>query len=289
LAAGGKLLPATRVERLHLNGPRWTIQATHHAVGAVRVHAEKVFVCGGAVQTPALLRRSGFGQGIGNSLRLHPTIKVIARFPEQINFPGMGVPVHQVKEFAPRVSFGCSLSTPPYLAIGMLDHPAAGLKTRTEWPHLAAYYAMITGQGRGTVRIVPGFKDPLVRYQITEHDRRDLADGVNKLARILFESGAEKIYPAITNSVALSGLDDLSRLPDILPNGLGNLMTIHLFSSCPMGEDKAKCPVDSFGRVRGVKNLWVADASLLCSAPGVNPQGSIMAFAHRNVLHLLKQ
>jgi choline dehydrogenase-like flavoprotein len=70
---------------------------------------------------------------------------------------------------------------------------------------------------------------------------------------------------------------------------MSNLMTIHLFSSCPMGENKSKCAADSFGRVHGFKNLFVADASLLCSAPGVNPQGSIMAFARRNALHFLKK
>jgi hypothetical protein len=30
-----------------------------------------------------------------------------------------------------------------------------------------------------------------------------------------------------------------------------------------------------------------ADASLLCTAPGVNPQGSVMAFARRNVMKFL--
>ena len=45
--------------------------------------------------------------------------------------------------------------------------------------------------------------------------------------------------------------------------------------------------VDSFGRVHEFKNLRVNDASLLCTAPGVNPQGSIMALARRNVMRFL--
>jgi choline dehydrogenase-like flavoprotein len=73
----------------------------------------------------------------------------------------------------------------------------------------------------------------------------------------------------------------------VLPSGLASLMTIHLFSSCPMGEDKEKCAADSYGRVHGFKNLYIADASLLCTAPGVNPQGSVMAFARRNVMKFL--
>jgi choline dehydrogenase-like flavoprotein len=49
-----------------------------------------------------------------------------------------------------------------------------------------------------------------------------------------------------------------------------------------MGEDRSRCGADSFGRVHGTRNVFVNDASLLPDAPGVNPQGSIMAIAVRN-------
>ena len=64
-------------------------------------------------------------------------------------------------------------------------------------------------------------------------------------------------------------------------------MTVHLTGTAPMGERAGRCPVDSFGNVRGVANLAVNDGSLLPSAPGVNPQGTIMAVAHRNVARML--
>jgi choline dehydrogenase-like flavoprotein len=73
-----------------------------------------------------------------------------------------------------------------------------------------------------------------------------------------------------------------------LPKDRTNLMTIHLFSSCPMGEDARRCPVDSFGRVRGVAGLHVADGSLIPEAPGVNPQATIMALAYRCAEHALE-
>ena len=64
-------------------------------------------------------------------------------------------------------------------------------------------------------------------------------------------------------------------------------MTIHLFSSCPMGENRRLCAADSFGRVHECPGLYIADASLLCTQPSVNPQGSIMAIARRNALKFL--
>jgi choline dehydrogenase-like flavoprotein len=285
LAAGGRLLPRTRVDTLR-RGPRWEIRARHETSGELRISAGTVFVCGGAVQTPALLRRSGITARVGDSLRLHPTVKLTARFAEPVNAADMGVPVHQVKEFAPRLSFGGSISSPPYLALGLLDHPSALRTVPQHWSHLANYYAMITGEGSGTVRTVRGCRDPLVRYRLTERDRRDLADGLTKLAEVMFAAGATEVCPGLPGAPVLRSLDDVRALPSVFPAGAG-LMTIHLFSSCPMGERHDRAVTDSFGRVHGQPSLHLADAGLLCGAPGVNPQGTIMALARRNALHFL--
>jgi choline dehydrogenase-like flavoprotein len=55
-----------------------------------------------------------------------------------------------------------------------------------------------------------------------------------------------------------------------------------------MGE-RPDLPVDSFGRLRAEPGCMVNDASLLPTAPGVNPQGSIMAIARRNVTRWLDE
>jgi choline dehydrogenase-like flavoprotein len=191
-----------------------------------------------------------------------------------------------VKEFAPRLSFGCSISGEPHLALAMLDHPAYTREVTDGWPYMAIYYAMITG-GSGSVARLPGYRDPLVRFALAEPDMRDLAEGTRKLCELLFAAGAEALYPTVAGARPLYCLDDLDRIADPLPHGRTSLMTIHLFSSCPMGEDEARCATDSFGRVHGHDGLYVSDASLLCTAPGVNPQGSVMAFARRNALNFL--
>ena len=96
--------------------------------------------------------------------------------------------------------------------------------------------------------------------------------------------GRNRVFPQPTRGpVLLRRLLEQNPGRVALPDGLANLMTIHLFSSCPMGEDKSKCATDSFGQVHGFKNLFINDASLLCTAPGVNPQAPIMAIARRNL------
>ena len=123
-------------------------------------------------------------------------MKIVARFPEQVNPPDMGVPVHQVKEFAPRFSFGCSISSPPYLSLAMADHPQHLREIDRDWPRMAIYYAMIRG-GRGSVRNVPFFRDPMVRYRMGAEDLGELTEALRRLGQCLFAAGAEALYPSV--------------------------------------------------------------------------------------------
>lgn len=286
-AAGCTIMPEMRVRRLSRSGAGWTVHCERGDGGTAEIGCDTVFVCAGAIHTPALLRRSGIKQNVGNSLRMHPTVKVVAEFPETVNSRDMGVTVHQVKEFSPRLSFGVSVSRAPYISLAMLDHPA-DKNIDERWPRMAIYYAMITG-GNGRIRTLPYYRDPLVSYSLTGEDMRNLADGARKLSELLLAAGAQKIYPTVAGTAPLNGANDLTNIPESLPQGRASLMSVHLFSSCPMGEDIEKCATDSFGKVHGHNNLYVNDASLLCTAPGVNPQGSIMAFARRNVAHFLSR
>ena len=74
----------------------------------VDLHADDTFVCAGATQTPALLQRSGIRYNIGRGLKMHPTVKIAARFDSLIDHGD--VPMHRVTEFAPGLTIGGSAS-----------------------------------------------------------------------------------------------------------------------------------------------------------------------------------
>jgi choline dehydrogenase-like flavoprotein len=286
LSSGCQLLPEVRAESLRRENGRWIANAIRGRT-SVTVEADAVFLCGGAIQSPALLRRSGIRRNIGNSLALHPTIKAVAVFNDEVNKNCSDVPTRQVGEFSPGICIGCSISSLPHIALAMTDHPDADLDIKATWRRMAIYYAMIPGPNCGTIRNVPFSRDPFVRYNLTHSDLRSLASALRHLCELLFAAGATHVYPSIYGFPCLASKDDLSRIPPELPRSLTNLMTIHLFSSCPMGEALDRCAVDSFGEVHGHPNLFVNDASILCTAPSVNPQGSIMAIARRNALHFV--
>lgn len=287
---GTRLLAETRARSFKRENGRWVVRC-HHTPGdgprrEIIIEADTLFLSCGAVQTPALLRRSGIKRNVGNSLGMHATAKVTARFKDVVNLPGMGVPTHAVDEFAPRYYFTCASSSPGYLALEMLQYPEHFSAMHDQWPHMAVYSARISG-GVGSVRALPGFADPLVRFRLSDDDMHDLSEATRKLCSLLFAAGAEEAYPSLLLGQPLRSPADLDRIPMPLERSLTNLMTIHIFSSCPMGENLDRCAVDSFGKVHGADSLYVSDASLLCTAPTVNPQGSIMAVVRRNVLHHL--
>jgi choline dehydrogenase-like flavoprotein len=289
--AGCRVEAETRILRLRRVAGTWSAIGVRRARDGyardVELRARSVFVAGGAVQTPALLRRSGIRHRIGDTLHFHPTVKVVAEFDADVNEAGAGVPVHQVKEFAPRISLGGSVSTPPHLALAMTDHPEHLARVCAQWRRHAIYYAAGIG-GSGSVRAVPRFDDPLVRYALSDADLAELAVGLRRLCECLLAAGAVRLYPSIRGVAPLAGAADLDRLPASVPRDRTSAMTVHAFSSCPMGESP-RCATDSYGRVHGVADLHVADASLLCGPPGVNPQGSVMALARRNALAFVER
>jgi choline dehydrogenase-like flavoprotein len=97
------------------------------------------------------------------------------------------------------------------------------------------------------------------------------------------------MYPSATGGVVARNTNDLGKWWDAVTRNRANLMTVHLTSTVRIGENRARTGADSFGRVWGYENLRVNDASLLPDAPGVNPQGTIMAIASRNSDHFLSR
>src|SRR5206468_7535326 len=107
LAAGARLYADVRADRIEVAGrggpaPLKRVHATvldrttGRPRGRVRVEAPIVVVAGGAVETPALLQRSGLGGGgVGRFLRLHPTTAVIGRHPRTLYGAG-GIPLSAV-------------------------------------------------------------------------------------------------------------------------------------------------------------------------------------------------
>src|SRR5262249_37412093 len=85
-AHGARILVRTRAGRVVIDDGKVTgVDTRTHEGNEVHVRARAVVVAGGALQTPALLRRSGVSNDhIGRHLRLHPVTAVFGVFDEEL-------------------------------------------------------------------------------------------------------------------------------------------------------------------------------------------------------------
>jgi choline dehydrogenase-like flavoprotein len=290
LEHGATVTPGCRVVRLLRNRDQVTGALCERrnpdgVAESVIINADHVFVCGGAIQTPALLQRSGIRGQAGLGLKVHPTIKIAARFAHPLDHAG--VPMHRITEFAPSLTIGGSVSRKGHIALALSDSAADFTQALGDWERVFVYYAAIRGDAGGRVYAVPGLRAPVVSYRLTDADLSRLARGLIHLGEVLLAAGAIELYPSVIGGRVVRRVDELASWWDVVTRSSANLMTVHLTSTVRMGEDRSRTAADSFGSVWGFRNLRVNDASLLPDAPGVNPQAAIMTIATRNAEHFL--
>lgn len=290
--AGVRMLTGCRAKRLIFDGDRVTGVVVQRELENgrsenLRIEAETVFVCAGPTETPLLLRRSGLRHNIGDTLCIHPMLKIAARFREEINAQSSVLPLLQVKEFWPEISLGGAFFTPGHLAMALSENWPQTRDHMKDYRRMAIYYVAVRGTARGTIR--PSLLDEdnsVIRYNLSHEDRLNLSKGVARLATLLLAAGAEEVYPGVYGLASIRNEVEAVRwLDEELPASRVALTTVHAFSTCPIGENPKRCGANSFGKVHGYRNLYVNDASMLPDSPGVNPQGSVMGFARRNAIH----
>ena len=286
--AGAQIRSGAWVRRLEVHNGRAGAAWVEYADGSTeRIAFDAAFVCGGAVQSPALLLRSGIRRKVGRTLSLHPTVKAVARSPRIGNDP-RDVPVTQVREFAPNMTIGGSATDPALLALALLE-TAVGVGGVLQYGLDAGiYYAAIRSPGRGRVRVLPRTRDPVVTFPTSHRDMARLRSALGRLLLVLLAAGAEEVVPSVGGGEAIRAPEQITQEVQRLTRRTAELMTVHVCSSVPMGEDRARCAVDSFGASHEVAGLYVNDASIINEAPGINPQGTLMALAIRNAEHFLR-
>lgn len=288
--AGAEVLADVRIDKLKIIDGR--VRGAHGiftGLGGpepIEIRADDVFVCAGAVHTPMLLQRSGLRRGIGSGLKFHPTIKVAAHFDREMDHGE--VPMHRIMEFGPHLTIGGSAARRGHVALALADASLPYADALADWRNVGVYYAAIRG-GSGRVQHVPGVKSPLVFYSMSEADMSRLARGTIHLGSALLAAGAKALYPSLVGGPIVRDTNDLAQWWSSVSRSKANVMTVHLTSTVRIGEDPHKAAADSYGRIRGMENLRVNDASLLPDAPGVNPQAAVMMLATRNTRKFLSE
>jgi choline dehydrogenase-like flavoprotein len=298
LARGARLFADCRVDRITRSGPAVTGITGHVSRPGGRrgpkitVRARAVIVAGGAIQTPALLMRSGLrsasGQ-LGRNLSLHPNAVVTAVFDTDVTGWHGVHQAFQVREFAEDGIVLTAVNLTPTMLAGIL--PAWGSELgelMADYNRIVTAGPLITDTGTGRIRNVPGL-GPQVSYQLTGRDAARAVRGVELTAEALFAAGARRVLLPFDGAPAVTSPDELRRLlARPVPKRSVQLYSIHLMGTARMSPDPRRGVTGSFGEFHGVPGLFVADASLFPGPIGVNPMETVIALAMRNAHRLIE-
>ncbi len=170
------------------------VSATSADGSRVELRAPRVVVSAGALETPALLRRSGLARHprVGRGLSIHPAIGASARFAEPVvAWHGVLQSAGVEELHAERGILIEATSTPPGMGSMLTPGFGADLVERIAGAdHNANLGAMIADAPSG--RVV-GSRRPVPVYRLARHDGGRLIEALDAMARIMLAAGAEEV------------------------------------------------------------------------------------------------
>lgn len=253
--------------------------ATGAKVADVEVSAKVVVLAAGAVGTPRLLKASRLAKGsgqLGRNFSLNPAVAVLGKFAEPVYgwrgaFAGVGV-----DEFSRSEKGGfymqASMAGPEMLLWAAESGTGeAHMNFMQDYKNMACVNVHIQDGADGDVGILT---DASAITWGMSHDRFTLVKkAVTVAAKTLFAAGATEVFLPTFPSMAVTNEAHVEPLLERLLYGTNGETTFRYFSyhpqgTCRMGFDPDHAVVNPYGECHDVKNLFVADASIL--PPGLN-------------------
>lgn len=161
-----------------------------------------------------------------------------------------------------------------------------------KYRQMNCFISIIRDRDAGSVSPDPVDGSPIVSYTMSPFDRKHAVRGLAATAKLCYIQGARELLPMVPDippfkcHKSYRDLNDaefvewIQRLEraDLSPSA-ATLNSAHQMSSCRMSISPKYGVVDETGKVWGTDDLYVADASVLPSASGVNPMVTVMTVA----------
>lgn len=290
MTRGGTVLSCAPAERVLLEGKRavgvtgrFREPVTRRKGGRYTVRARKgVVVAASVTRTSPLLMASGVKHRLlGEGFRAHPGTGVFGVYDHDIDMNVGATQGWASTQY--RIEPGMKLETlaiPPEMVASRLAGAGAQLVERmAEYRRMAMWVVAVRAEAVG--RIKRGLLGEVsVEYGFGRPDMERLRTGLALLAKSHFAAGAKKVVPGIFGLPYEIGPGEEKLIAEgPLDPRAYVVISSHLFGGTVMDKDPAKGVCDARGRVHGYEGLVVADASVIPTTLGVNPQHTIMALA----------
>jgi len=286
-----RIAEKTVFARVHAKPPGGKGEPPAWQAGDYQIDAKVIVVCGGAVNSPALLMRSGLGRmlpRLGRGFTCHPALIMVAEHARAItNFVGHPKSFYldqfvQSDRFLLETCMYFPFITAKAIAGFGEDHG----RFMRAFPRLQMILVLACDEVDAYNRVtVDGNGCPVVHYRCTPKVMRGLVQGAITSAKIFFACGAERVHLPVARCATIerkdvARLNQIGAHPDFKPGKI-SVSAAHLQGGCAMGHDSSDSVTDGFGRVHGIPWLFVADSSLFPNSLEINPYLTIMALADR--------
>lgn len=265
----------------------------------VTIRPKRVAVACGAINSPALLLRSGLTANgrVGRRTFLHPVVVSSARFPERVDgFYGAPQSVYS-KHFIDRGAdkMGFFIEVPPIhpmLASTMGGFGKELTDLVTDLPFIQAMIGitvdgLLPDDDGGTVGLRDGGERLDIQYPLRVWNWEAFKTACREMARLQLAAGAQAVFSPHLQPVVMRSEQDLPLLDRAPWERLRlKVVTAHQMGGCAMGKDERSSVVDKQFRYWGLDNLFVVDGSVLPTALGVNPQLTIYGLSRLAANHL---
>jgi long-chain-alcohol oxidase len=292
-SAGARLVVNADVRRVLIDEGRALGVESWSGGHKVTINARAVVVAAGAIETPALLLRSGLKGEVGRELHLHPGTAPVGIFDEDVR-PWEGTLQarysHEFRDWDG--NYGPIFETIPL-------HPgtaAAFIPWTSSSDHAdrmkdlaRTSFCGVLMRDRSAGRICLGRDgSPRITYRLNGNDERRVGEAVILAARVLEAAGARRIISPHTTPLvyepSTAGAHERWADQTRAVGYRGGRVTFgswHQMGSCRMGSNPSTSVVDADNQSHEVQGLYVTDSSAFPSATGVNPMISVYGIANR--------
>jgi choline dehydrogenase-like flavoprotein len=257
-------------------------------------------VAAGAIESPALLLRSGIGgPAAGRHLRLHPASLVGGVYEQPIEgWIGQiqSALSDEFKNCEGEHGFLIEATTvaPAIVAMSLPWQDGLAHKQLLERKlrHVAPFISVARDHGEGRV-VIDEHGRAVTQWSFDDElDARMFRQAMVELAKLQRAAGAQEIITFYQQPLSWREGEDFEAFLGEIERGSLQAndvaaFTAHQMGSCRMGADPSESVADGRGELHDTPGVWIGDGSAFPTAPGVNPMISIMSLAHRTAQNIV--
>ena len=281
----------TSVKHLTISNGRATHINVEKNGNVQQIAVDKVVLAAGSLNTPKILLNSGYkNKHLGQHLKLHPVSGVAGKFSEeQRPWAGTMQGIYSDDNLFMKDNYG-------YLLEGLPMHPSLFfpffpnnndnfgdfIKSYNYWSG-----SIVLTSDKSSGAIINKNPQHLWDYNLNDFDHSNLLHGLENLVRANYLAGAEEIMVAASPTMHWKKSSNeniegfINKIRAIKNEPFRILLgSAHQMGTARINPNPEQGVVDLNGKVHGLENVYIVDASTFPRCSGVNPMISIQSMSH---------